>query len=60
MQYSLIEMLKDKVIVSNKYEPITAVNSKDIVVIVMANFEPDFEKISADRIVFVDCLEDDI
>ena len=60
MQYSLIEMLKDKVIVSNKYEPITAVNSKDIVVIVMANFESDFEKISADRIVFVDCLEDDI
>ena len=43
LQYSLVEMLKDRVIVSNKYEPITAVNPGNIAVVVMSNFLPDYE-----------------
>nr|QKI28856.1 Rep [Pittosporum tobira alphasatellite] len=60
IQYSLIEMLKDRMIISNKYEPLTAYNQNDIHVVVMANFEPDFEKISRDRIKVINCNRESV
>nr|QJX15718.1 satellite replication initiator protein [Pea necrotic yellow dwarf alphasatellite 1] len=53
--YSLIEMLKDRIIISNKYEPITNCQLDNIHVIVMANFLPDVTKISNDRIKIIYC-----
>ncbi|BAA33980.1 viral replication-associated protein [Milk vetch dwarf C1 alphasatellite] len=53
--YSLIEMLKDRIIISNKYEPITNCQVYNIHVIVMANFLPDVTKISEDRIKIIYC-----
>ena len=44
LQYSLIEMFKDRMIVSNKYEPIMMPLLDNIHVVVMCNFLPDFEK----------------
>ena len=55
LQYSLVEMLKDRVIVSNKYEPITAVNPGNIAVVVMSNFLPDYEKISENKVRVIYC-----
>ena len=53
--YSLIEMLKDRIIISNKYEPITNCQLAYIHVIVLANFLPDVTKISEDRIKIIYC-----
>ncbi|ARI50301.1 satellite replication initiator protein [Sophora alopecuroides yellow stunt alphasatellite 6] len=53
--YSLIEMLKDRIIISNKYEPITNCQVANIHVIVMANFLPDVTKISEDRLIIINC-----
>nr|QBM00782.1 replication initiator protein 2 [Faba bean necrotic stunt alphasatellite 2]QBM00783.1 replication initiator protein 2 [Faba bean necrotic stunt alphasatellite 2]QBM00784.1 replication initiator protein 2 [Faba bean necrotic stunt alphasatellite 2]QBO59871.1 replication initiator protein 2 [Faba bean necrotic stunt alphasatellite 2] len=53
--YSLIEMLKDRIIISNKYEPVTNCQLANIHVIVMANFLPDYCKISEDRINIIYC-----
>ena len=57
LQYSLIEMLKDGIIISNKYEPVTAVSSKPRHCVVMCNFLPDFEKISIDRVNVLSCIK---
>ncbi|ALK03648.1 replication initiator protein [Whitefly associated Guatemala alphasatellite 1] len=56
LQYSLIEMIKDGVIISNKYEPVTAVCSRPRHVVVMSNFLPDFSKISVDRVSVIPCI----
>ncbi|AFV91336.1 replication-associated protein [Dragonfly associated alphasatellite] len=57
IQYSLIEELKNGMIVSNKYEPIRVVriSGREVHVVVMCNFMPDYSKISPDRIVIVYC-----
>ncbi|CAJ85967.1 replication protein [Malvastrum yellow mosaic alphasatellite] len=55
LQYSLIEMFKDRLIVSNKYEPLMAPLINCIHVVVMSNFMPDFEKISQDRVHVIPC-----
>nr|ACC78719.1 replication protein [Gossypium darwinii symptomless alphasatellite] len=55
LQYSLIEMFKDRLIVSNKYEPLMAPLMNCIHVVVMSNFLPDFEKISMDRVHVIPC-----
>nr|AHB60219.1 replication associated protein [Cotton leaf curl alphasatellite] len=55
LQYSLIEMFKDRLIVSNKYEPLMAPLINCIHVVVMSNFLPDFEKISVDRVHVIPC-----
>nr|ACC78694.1 replication protein [Gossypium darwinii symptomless alphasatellite]ACC78700.1 replication protein [Gossypium darwinii symptomless alphasatellite] len=55
LQYSLIEMFKDRLIVSNKYEPLMAPLINCIHVVVMSNFLPDFEKISVDRVYVIPC-----
>nr|WGG23478.1 replication-associated protein C1 [Chilli leaf curl India alphasatellite] len=56
LQYSLIEMFKDRLIVSNKYEPLMAPLINCIHVVVMSNFLPDFEKISVDRVHVIPCI----
>nr|ACU64818.1 replication-associated protein [Nanovirus-like particle]AFR54469.1 replication associated protein [Cotton leaf curl Burewala alphasatellite] len=56
LQYSLIEMFKDRLIVSNKYEPLMAPLIKCIHVVVVSNFLPDFEKISSDRVHVIPCI----
>ncbi|CUT16862.1 replication associated protein [Parthenium leaf curl alphasatellite] len=56
LQYSLIEMFKDRLIVSNKYEPLMAPLVNCIHVVVMSNFLPDFEKISSDRVHVIPCI----
>nr|QIH29497.1 replication initiator protein [Parsley severe stunt alphasatellite 4] len=53
--YSLIEMMKDRIIISNKYEPVTNCQLGNIHVIVMANFLPDVTKISEDRLNIIYC-----
>nr|ACC78714.1 replication protein [Gossypium darwinii symptomless alphasatellite] len=55
LQYSLIEMFKDRLIVSNKYEPLMGPFNYCIHVVVMSNFLPDFEKISMDRVHVIPC-----
>ena len=57
LQYSLIEMLKDGIIISNKYEPVTAVSKGPRHCVVMCNFLPDFEKISIDRVEVLSCTK---
>nr|QBC98359.1 Replication Initiation protein [Gossypium darwinii symptomless alphasatellite] len=56
LQYSLIEMFKDRLIVSNKYGPLMAPLVNCIHVVVMSNFLPDFEKISQDRVHVIPCI----
>nr|CAE18124.1 replication-associated protein [Tobacco curly shoot alphasatellite] len=56
LQYSLIEMFKDRLIVSNKYGPLMAPLLNCIHVVVMSNFLPDFEKISSDRVHVIPCI----
>nr|CAE18130.1 replication-associated protein [Tomato yellow leaf curl China alphasatellite] len=56
LQYSLIEMFKDRLVVSNKYEPLMAPLVNCIHVVVMSNFLPDFEKISSDRVHVIPCI----
>nr|QEL50689.1 replication initiator protein [Okra leaf curl alphasatellite] len=55
LQYSLIEMFKDRLVVSNKYEPLMAPMISCIHVVVMSNFLPDMEKISSDRVHVIPC-----
>ena len=55
IQYDLLEMFKDRALISNKYEPISVGSDKCIHLVVMANFRPDYSKISADRIKFIEC-----
>ncbi|CBK25803.1 replication association protein [Tomato leaf curl Cameroon alphasatellite [CM:OMHD3:Ok:09]] len=56
LQYSLVEMFKDRLVVSNKYEPIMAPMLNCIHVVVMSNFLPDMEKISSDRVHVIPCI----
>lgn len=56
LQYSLIEMFKDRMIISNKYEPIMAPLINNIHVVVMCNFFPDLNKISSDRVIVIPCI----
>ena len=55
INYSTIEMIKDRIIQSDKYEPITMTMRNDVHVVIMSNQLPDYEKISEDRIVLIDC-----
>lgn len=55
IQYDLLEMIKDRTLISNKYEPISIPDWNNAHVIVMANFLPDYEKISKDRITLIEC-----
>ncbi|CBX51431.1 replication associated protein [Ageratum leaf curl Cameroon alphasatellite] len=49
-------MFKDRLVVSNKYEPIMAPMLNCIHVVVMSNFLPDMEKISSDRVRVIPCI----
>lgn len=49
LQYSVLEMLKDRLVMSNKYGSKMKVLSKIPHVVVFMNEEPDMEKLSADR-----------
>lgn len=55
IQYDLLEMIKDRTLISNKYEPISIPAWNSVHVVVMANFLPDYEKISKDRIKLIEC-----
>lgn len=55
IQYDLMEMFKDRTIISNKYEPLTVFSHDTIHVVVMANFLPDFSRISRDRVHVLSC-----
>nr|WET17292.1 replication associated protein [Banana bunchy top alphasatellite 3]WET17295.1 replication associated protein [Banana bunchy top alphasatellite 3]WET17296.1 replication associated protein [Banana bunchy top alphasatellite 3] len=50
LNYDVIEALKDRVIESTKYKPIKIIELNRVHVIVMANFMPEYCKISEDRI----------
>nr|WET17299.1 replication associated protein [Banana bunchy top virus associated alphasatellite 5] len=50
ISYKFIEMVKNRCIFSYKYEPIGAIVSNEVHVIVMSNELPDYSKISEDRI----------
>nr|WLD18019.1 replicase [Papaya leaf curl Vikaspuri alphasatellite] len=56
LQYTLTEMFKDTLIVTNKYEPLMAPLINCIHVVVMSNFLPDFEKIIFDRVHVIPCI----
>lgn len=56
LQYSLVEMLKDRIVISNKYEPVTMCSDVNVHVVVMSNFLPDFDKISENRLVIIPCI----
>lgn len=55
VNYGLMEKMKDRVIVSTKYEPVQTCVVNPIHVVVMANFLPDLKKISSDRCTVIDC-----
>lgn len=55
IQYDILEMFKDRALISNKYEPVTIQSDTPVHVVVMANFLPDFNKISHDRIILLEC-----
>nr|CCC20968.1 replication associated protein [Gossypium darwinii symptomless alphasatellite] len=56
LQYSLIDMFKDRLLISNKYEPLMAPLINCIHVVVMSDFLPDFEKINQDRVHVIPCI----
>lgn len=49
INYALIEEIKDRIVISNKYEPVTVNYSEKVHVIVMANFYPLVEDLIDDR-----------
>lgn len=49
LQYSVLEMLKDRMIFSPKYHSLTKILSKTPFVVVFSNEDPDMEKLSRDR-----------
>ncbi|AVX29424.1 replication initiator protein [Coconut foliar decay alphasatellite 3] len=55
LNYDVIEALKDRVIESTKYKPVKIIELCNIHVVVMANFLPDYMKISEDRIKIIRC-----
>nr|WGT79605.1 satellite replication initiator protein [Sophora alopecuroides yellow stunt alphasatellite 4] len=55
INYSLIEMFKDRIIQSDKYEPCTIPCINNIHVVVFANMLPDPTKISEDRYEIINC-----
>lgn len=55
VNYGVIEMIKNRVIVSSKYEPITAACTDPVHVVVFSNYHPKPDKFSDDRIVLIDC-----
>ncbi|QBO55998.1 replication-associated protein [Parsley severe stunt alphasatellite 3] len=55
INYSLIEMFKDRIIQSDKYEPCTVPCINNIHVVVFANMLPDPTKISEDRYEIIYC-----
>lgn len=55
IQYDLLEMLKDRMLISNKYEPLVGMSDTNVHVVVMSNFLPDISKISADRLLIIHC-----
>lgn len=55
IQYDLMEMFKDRTLISNKYEPLSVGSDICVHVVVMANFLPDHSKISSDRVIVVYC-----
>nr|UYS88334.1 alpha replication associated protein [Cotton leaf curl Gezira alphasatellite] len=55
INYSFLEMIKNRTIYSYKYEPVGFIDPTcNVHVIVMANFLPDYERISEDRIKLID------
>lgn len=49
LQYSVLEMLKDKVVFSPKYESRTKIIPHNVHVVVMCNEQPDMNKLTRDR-----------
>lgn len=48
-QYNVAEMLKDRIVHSNKYQPVTKYMNHNCHVVVFTNEQPDREALSADR-----------
>lgn len=55
INYGVIEMIKDRVIVSSKYEPLTFACTDPVHVVVFSNYHPKPDKFSDDRIILIDC-----
>jgi len=53
-QYSVVEMIKDRLIFSPKYASLTKVLSKNVHVVVFCNEYPDREKLSTDRYIITE------
>jgi len=51
LQYSVLEMIKDRLVVSPKYQSMVKVLDKVPHVYVFTNSDPDYDKLSADRLV---------
>jgi hypothetical protein len=60
LQYTVLEMLKDKVVFSSKYQSCVKYLDKRPHVIVMTNEWPDMEKMSADRYDIIQDFENNI
>ncbi|AEL22996.1 Rep protein [Vernonia yellow vein Fujian alphasatellite] len=55
INYAFLEMVKNRTVYSYKYEPVGFIDPTcNVHVLVMANFLPDFERISQDRIKLID------
>lgn len=56
LNYSVIEKIKNRVLINTKYEPcVIRKDGQNVHVIVLANVEPDYCKISEDRIKIINC-----
>ncbi|CBY89000.1 replication protein [Hollyhock yellow vein virus associated symptomless alphasatellite] len=55
VNYAFLEMVKNRTVYSYKYEPVGFIDpTSNVHVVVMANFLPDYERISEDRIKLID------
>ncbi|ACQ65864.1 alpha-rep [Gossypium mustelinum symptomless alphasatellite [Gossypium latifolium]] len=55
INYAFLEMVKNRTVYSYKYEPVGFIDPTcNVHVVVMANFLPDYERISQDRIKLID------
>nr|ALB26257.1 replication associated protein [Bhendi yellow vein mosaic virus-associated alphasatellite] len=55
INYAFLEMVKNRTVYSYKYEPVGFIDPTcNVHVVVMANFLPDYERISEDRIKLID------
>jgi len=53
--YGFLEKVKNRVIPKMKYRSLIAFDANNVHVVVMANVMPDYDKISKDRIVLIEC-----